>query len=119
MNGSISDDPYIQELDSAVKDARLNREWRSDYMIYSANYWDAVRDGRADGRRDGYKEGRAMGLEEGKAQGIVEGKAQGIAEMVWLLKESGKTVDEISSWCRLDPKDVLNILASEIKPVLS
>ena len=111
MNGSISDDPYIQELDSAVKDARLNREWRSDYMIYSANYWDAVRDGRADGRRDGYKEGRAMGLEEGKAQGI--------AEMVWLLKESGKTVDEISSWCRLDPKDVLNILASEIKPVLS
>ena len=51
-NGTISGS-LSEALEEAVKYARHNKEWRSEYMMNMANYWDAKREGRAEGRNEG------------------------------------------------------------------
>ena len=62
VRGSLS-----EALEEAVKYARHNKEWRSEYMMNMANYWDAKREGRTEGRT----EGRAEGMERGNATSLV------------------------------------------------
>ena len=50
------DDPFIQELEAAVADARKDREWRHEYMTLQ------LRD----------QENREIGREEGREEGRVE-----------------------------------------------
>lgn len=50
------DDPFIQELEAAVADARKDREWRHEYMTLQ------LRD----------QENREIGREEGRIEGRVE-----------------------------------------------
>ena len=50
------DDPFIQELEAAVADARKDREWRHEYMTLQ------LRD----------QENREIGREEGRVEGRVE-----------------------------------------------
>ena len=48
-------DPFVDELEEAVKNARKNREWRHEYMTL------LMRD----------QENKEIGREEGKAEGII------------------------------------------------
>ena len=43
-NGTVSGS-LSEALEEAVNDARHNKEWRSEYMMNMANYWDAKREG--------------------------------------------------------------------------
>ena len=51
-NGTVSGS-LSEALEEAVKYARHNKEWRSEYMMNMANYWDAKREGRAEGMECG------------------------------------------------------------------
>lgn len=53
-------DPFVDELEEAVKNARKNREWRHEYMTL------LMRD------QENKEIGREEGREEGKAEGIIE-----------------------------------------------
>ena len=56
LTGKISDDPFIQKLDTAVQKARHNREWRQEFMTLE------MRD----------RENLLKGEEKGRAREIVE-----------------------------------------------
>ena len=61
MNGKVTtDDPYIQDLEHAIADAKLNEKWRKDYMRFSPVEMDA----KIEGRAEGLEEGLAIGREE-------------------------------------------------------
>ena len=46
-------------LNKAVKDARHNKNWRSEYMMHMANYWDNI------------DQGKEIGIEIGSASALV------------------------------------------------
>lgn len=58
--GKRPKDPFVEELDDAVKKARKNREWRREYMTL------LMRD------QENIEKGVKRGMEIGAAQGIVE-----------------------------------------------
>ena len=53
-------DPFVDELEEAVKNARKNREWRHEYMTL------LMRD------QENIEIGREEGMEIGTAKGIIE-----------------------------------------------
>ena len=64
VGGDLSD-----SLNKAVKDARHNKNWRSEYMMHMANYWDNIDQGKELGIEIGIAEGKEIGIAEGKEIG--------------------------------------------------
>ena len=85
MNGRITDDPYIEELEQAVATAKRNEQWRKDYNMNSAWYMDAVEDGIEIGE----ERGREQGLEQGREQGLEQG-----LNALFSLVEQGRITEE-------------------------
>jgi len=66
VDGKLCEDPFVQELEEAVSEARRNREWRHEYMTLMLRDQDNIEKGREEGR----EEGRAAGREEERKEGI-------------------------------------------------
>ena len=79
-----AEDEFTRLLDKEVKNARLNEEWRSEYLKTYVNDMDM--------RREGYIEGEKFGIERGKAEGERERDRTLINQ--WLQK--GKAITEIA-----------------------
>lgn len=54
----VAQGAFIVQLDSAVKKARRNREWKVEYMKEMIVLMDARREGREEGLREGCEQGR-------------------------------------------------------------
>ena len=92
VENEAAEDEFTRLLDKEVKNARLNEEWRAEYLKTYVNDMDM--------RREGYIEGEKLGLERGKAEGEKLGRAEGERERdrtlinQWLQK--GKAITEIA-----------------------
>ena len=53
----IPDDPFTDNLHSAVEDAKFHKRWRQEYMTLLENYKKEREEGRAEGRAEGREEG--------------------------------------------------------------
>ena len=89
--GKAVDDEYVKKLDEAVKRARINKKWRTEYMIIN------MRD----------REHEYIGREMHKREQIAE-----------MLKD-GKTPEEISAFCKY-PMELIeevqkNMIAETVK----
>ena len=82
------DGDFTKLLDREVKNARLNEEWRSEYLKTYVNDMDM--------RREGYVEGEKRGRAEGEKLGRAEGEKATHRFLInkWLQK--GKTIAEIA-----------------------
>ena len=90
VSGEAPDGDFSKRLDIAVKGARMNPQWRKEYM----DLQDYVDEAREEGRAEGRKEGRAEGRKEGRAEGITEGEAIGekrLADLVSALIANGES----------------------------
>ena len=81
-----AEDEFTRLIDKEVKNARLNEEWRSEYLKTYVNDMDM--------RREGYIEGEKLGLERGKAEGEKLGLERGKAEGEKLGEERGRAEGE-------------------------
>ena len=82
------DDDFTKLLDKEVKNARLNEDWRAEYLKTYVNDMDM--------RREGYVEGEKRGRAEGEKLGRAEGEKATHRFLInkWLQK--GKTIAEIA-----------------------
>ena len=79
---------YTNDLKNYVTDAKLNMNYKRQFMEWERqrayDFKTGYNSGRAEGiiagRKDGLKEGKKQGLEEGKKEGLLEGKKQGLLE---------------------------------------
>ena len=69
VENEYAEDEFTRLIDKEVKNARLNEEWRSEYLKTYVNDMDM--------RREGYLEGEEHGKAEGKRLGIAEGEMLG------------------------------------------
>ena len=76
--GIMSDDDYVRRLDMAVQEAKMNSEWRREYIVMRQNEMIMKRDAL----EAGLVEGRALGIEQG-ARAIIE-----------IVKEYGGSSDD-------------------------
>ena len=83
VDGRLSDDSFVQELQEAVDEAKKNREWRHEYMTLM------LRD------QENIEKGIEMGREEGRVEGRIEGRREGIRLMVSALRDFGISREEI------------------------
>ena len=56
-----ADDEFTKLLDKEVKNARLNEEWRSEYLKTYVNDMDMRREGYVEGEKRGRAEGEKLG----------------------------------------------------------
>ena len=85
--GTVTEDPFVQELEEAVTEARKNRKWRHEYMTLLMRDQDNLEKGR----EEGLKLGREQGLEEG----VELGREQGIKMMIATLSDFHISQDQI------------------------
>lgn len=85
--------------EKAIRDDRARRNW-------------AIKTGLEEGRKQGLKQGLEQGLTQGLEQGLTQGRAEGLAlaARIIQLKQSGKTLEEISTDCGLSLEQVKGIL---------
>ena len=81
--GKCGDDPFVQELEEAVTEAKKNREWRHEYMTL------LIRD------QDNIEKGREEGLKEGVELGREHEREQGISLLISSLSDFGISPGEI------------------------
>ena len=60
------EDDFTSQLDKEVKQARLNEEWRSEYLKTYVNDMDMRREGYVEGEKRGRAEGEKLGKAEGE-----------------------------------------------------
>ena len=89
--GTVTEDPFVQELEEAVTEARKNRKWRHEYMTLLMRDQDNLEKGR----EEGLKLGREQGLEEGLELGREQGREQGIKMMIATLSDFHISQDQI------------------------
>ena len=92
-NGTVSGS-LSEALEEAVKYARHNKEWRSEYMMNMANYWDAKREGRAEGRNEGRTEGRTLEKANSLVNHIAKCMDNTGASLEDCLKMLGETMED-------------------------
>lgn len=85
INTGKVNDELTEELDDAVKVARMDAELRGEYMRTELFIQDAIyeglNEGRKEGLKEGLKEGRKEGLKEGEAKGRIQGAIDIMLEM--------------------------------------
>ena len=79
VDGRLSDDSFVQELEEAVDEAKKNREWRHEFMTLM------LRD----------QENIEKGIELGRTEGRAEERQEGIRLMVSALRDFGIPKEEI------------------------
>ena len=79
--GITSDNPYVKKLDDAVKKAKMNKEWRREYMMWSIKEID-IRD---------------------------DAKEEAFKEVIINMLRKGKTPEEIVDLCGFQIEDVLDV----------
>ena len=55
VDGRLSDDSFVQELEEAVDEAKKNREWRHEYMTLMLRDQENIEKGRAEERQEGIR----------------------------------------------------------------
>ena len=69
IENEAAEDEFTRLLDKEVKNARLNEEWRSEYLKTYVNDMDMKREGYLEGEERGKIEGEKLGLERGRSEG--------------------------------------------------
>lgn len=94
-----------RRLQEEVENAKLQEEWRHEYMTLEEKYEEYFEEGREEGREQGREEGREQGREEGRRASCVE-----------LIKKNyakGMPVSEIAEFMDLSETEIEEILQAE------
>lgn len=80
FSSSKTDSAFASSLDSLVKTARRNEQWRQTYMTLERFKYYAEREGLREGRKAGFEQGLRSGIRQGLKQGIQQGIQQGVQQ---------------------------------------
>ena len=95
MSGKVSDE-LTARIQSAVKEARRNEDWRADYMKEMALFMDL----KEEGREEGWEEGRKEGFSLGKQTAILSLVCDGIISPEEAAKQLGISSQELNELMR-------------------
>ncbi len=79
VNGILSDDPLVQEIDEAIQRIKQENEKRVSYMTFAMKMMEERKEGFREGERQGFADGERQGIAKGERQGIAKGIAEGLA----------------------------------------
>ncbi len=102
VDGTLLDDPYVKELEQAVRKARMNRKWRNEYMTIKMKEQLTRHLAREEGRELGRTEGRKLGRNEGWEQ------------VARAMLQDGKSNSEIQKYIPISDEK-LNDIRREMK----
>lgn len=91
-------DPYIQELEEAVRKAKRNREWRREYMMLWMRDQENIERGVEQGMKEGIKKGVKQGEQQARCSIITRMLIQGFSDEQ--IKRVCDTSDEEIEECR-------------------
>ena len=77
-----AEDEFTRLLDKEVKNARLNEEWRAEYLKTYVNDMDMKREGYLEGEEHGKAVGKRLGKAEGEKLGLERGRSEREQELL-------------------------------------
>ena len=87
VDGVLTEDPFVQELNQEVEKAKNNKEWRSEYMSITMNMWVREQMAKDEGKAEGQKDIIANMLKQNLdyvkiacLTGLPEAEVQALAE---------------------------------------
>ncbi len=84
VENKVSADAFVQALAKKVKEVKLNKEWRREYMTLQMrdliNREEGIEIGIAQGRKEGIAQGRKEGVAQGRKEGVAQGRKEGVAQ---------------------------------------
>ena len=104
ITGKLTDDPFVERIDTAVRDAREHAEWRSEYMNILLRDQEKYKEGLKVGRESGLKEG----LREGRESGLKEGLREGRDNVLFQMLTNGMSPEDISRYTSIPLQEVLS-----------
>ena len=99
VNGIMSEDPFVLQVDAAVQKAKRNSNWRREFMTmqeeiqYHSSI--ALEQGRVEGRKEGREEGRI--LERKRTAGLLMKEGMTFAEACRFLCLSADEIQELQA----------------------
>ena len=100
ITGKLTDDPFVERIDTAVRDAREHAEWRSEYMNILLREQEKY--------KEGLREGRESGLREGRESGLKEGLREGRDNVLFQMLTNGMSPEDISRYTSIPLQEVLS-----------
>ncbi len=101
IDGQLPSDKYTNELEAAVESARLNKNWRRDFMtlemLYNEKLQEGLREGIAEGRKEGLQEGRKEGASEKAEQIAAALLSNGKLSTAEIAECSGLTIAQVEN----------------------
>ena len=76
VNGVLSSDALVQEIDDEIQKVKTEEGERVEYMTFAMKMRDEWKAGVSEGRMEGRREGRLEGRKEGRLEGRKEGAQQ-------------------------------------------
>lgn len=110
--GTQTEDPYIQELEVAVRKAKRNREWRREYMMLWMRDQENIERGIEQGLKQGIEQGIKQGMRRGRKQGRQEGMKQQRRDIILRMIDQGLSDKQIKSLCNSSNKEISECRAS-------
>ena len=94
VDGVLSGDALVQEIEDEIRKVKTEEGERVEYMTFAMKMRDEWKAGMSEGRMEGRKEGRKEGIKEGRKEGIKEGaqqdRAASLRSLITKLKVSAE-----------------------------
>ena len=80
VDGVLSSDALVREIDDEIRKVKTEEGERVEYMTFAMKMREEWKAGVSAGRMEGHIVGRKEGIKEGRKEGIKEGRKEGIKE---------------------------------------
>ncbi len=94
--------PLIEKMEQAVGEAKMDDEWRRNYMTYQVHQ----RDAEIKGITKGIAIGETRGIQKGRQLGRQEGRQEGVNQTAWKLLNLGTPESVITAATGLTSREL-------------
>lgn len=91
VDGVISDDLFVQEIDEEIRNIKIKGQERMGYMFFA----DRISEERQEAMQEGRAEGRTEGRAEGRAEGRTDERMSNIRQLIAKLKMSAEQAMDV------------------------
>ena len=112
VDGVLSGDALVQEIEDEIRKVKTEEGERVEYMTFAMKMrdeWKAgMSEGRMEGRKEGRKEGIKEGRKEGRKEGIKEGRKEG--EKSGAQKERAANLQHLVAQLKISAEQAMDLL---------
>lgn len=106
VDGVMSPDEFVQEIDEAIRNVKMQESERVRYMTYTLKLKEERKIGHEAGFREGMEKGIEKGMEKGMEKGLQKGTQKGKLETALKMLRNGISMEIVLKCTNLPPSAI-------------